>query len=144
MGLIVNDEDDIERLLRTTKTIAMVGASERPHRPSHGVMRFLQARGYRVIPVNPTSPDNVINDEPVVAQLSEITEPVDMVDIFHRSHLAGEDIDAAIAEKDRLAIKSVWLQLGVIDEAAASRAEAAGLEVVMDRCPAIEYPKLIS
>jgi len=140
----MNNPADIERILRTAKTIAMVGASERPHRPSHGVMRFLQARGYRVIPVNPASLDNQINGETVVSSLADIEGPVDMVDIFRQSHLVGPVIDEAIAEKDRLGISSVWLQLGVIDDAAAARAIAGGLDVVMDRCPAIEYPKFFT
>ena len=131
-------DNDIARLLRDTRTIAMIGASGRPGRASNGVMQFLQRQGYRVIPVNPTIAGQELNGETVVASLDDIEEPIDMVDIFRRSDRAGEAIEAAIAA----GAKSVWTQLGVIDEAAAARAEAAGLEIVMDRCPKIEIPRL--
>lgn len=128
----------IEHILRQTKTIALVGASPKPERPSHGVMRYLQSRGYRVIPVNPGLAGQTLNGEPVFASLAEISEPIDMVDIFRNSAEAGAVVDAAIA----VGAKYVWMQLDVIDQAAARRAEQAGLEVVMDRCPAIEIPRL--
>ncbi|HEX5318064.1 MAG TPA: CoA-binding protein [Stellaceae bacterium] len=129
---------DLRRILETTKTVAMIGASPRPHRPSHGVMRYLQRKGYRVIPVNPYAAGTKILGERCVARLSEIAEPIDMVDIFRRSELAGAAVDDAIAA----GVKFVWMQLDVIDMAAARRAEAAGIEVVMNRCPAIEIPRL--
>ena len=125
-------------ILDSARTIAIVGASPRPHRPSHGVMRFLQRRGYRCIPVNPFAAGRDILGERVYARLAEIAEPVDMVEIFRRSEMAGAAVDEAIA----IGAKAVWMQLDVIDDAAAARAEAHGLKVVMDRCPAIEIPRL--
>src|SRR6185437_12792450 len=129
---------DLRRILETTRTVAMIGASPRPHRPSHGVMRYLQRHGYRVIPVNPNAAGSDILGERCLATLAEIAEPIDMVDIFRRSGLAGAAVDEAIAA----GAKYVWMQLGVIDDDAAKRAEAAGIAVVMNRCPAIEIPRL--
>jgi predicted CoA-binding protein len=128
----------IRRVLAGARTIALVGASERPERDSHHVMQFLQQRGYRVIPVNPACAGRQILGETVRASLREIDEPVDLVDVFRRSEAAGEVVDEAIA----IGARAVWLQLGVIDQAAAARARSAGLDVVMDRCPAIEMPRL--
>jgi uncharacterized protein len=125
-------------ILEDTRTIAIVGASPRPARPSHRVMRFLQEHGYRCLPVNPFAAGGEILGEPVYARLADIAEPIDMVDIFRRSELAGAAVDEAIA----IGAKAVWMQLGVLDDAAAVRAEAHGLRVVMDRCPAIEIPRL--
>ena len=129
---------DIAQLLRETRTIALIGASDRPDRPSHNVMRVLQDWGYRVLPVNPQITGEHVHGEDVWRELGQIGEPIDMVDIFRRPIAAGEAVDEAIAA----GAKSVWLQIGVINEAAAARAEAAGLKVVMDRCPAIELPRL--
>jgi predicted CoA-binding protein len=129
--------DEIRDLLAATRTIALVGASDRPGRPSYGVMRFLQDWGYRVIPVNPQITGERVHGEFVWRELSQIGEPIDLVDIFRRPQAAGEAVDEAIA----VGAKAVWLQLGVINEAAAARAEAAGLKVVMDRCPAIDIPR---
>ena len=128
---------EIKDILTTVKTIALVGWSPRPDRPSHGVAAFLARRGYRVIPVNPGQAGQVALGETVVSSLAE-AGPVDMVDIFRRSEEAGAVVDEAIA----VGAKVVWMQLGVMDEAAAARARAAGLRVVMDRCPAIESPRL--
>lgn len=131
-------DEDIYDLLANTRTIAMIGASDRPDRPSHRVMAFLQRHGYRVIPVNPQITGEHVHGEYVWRELSQIGEPIDLVDIFRRPQAAGEAVDEAIAA----GAKAVWMQLGVINEEAAARAEAAGLKVVMDRCPAIEIPRL--
>ena len=131
-------DETIGEALRAARTIAMVGASKRPSRPSFGVMRFLQDRGHRVIPVNPGYAGETIHGETVYARLADVPVPIDMVDIFRRSAEAGAAVDAAIAK----GAKIVWMQLGVIDETAAARARAAGLTVIMDRCPAIEYRRL--
>lgn len=133
---------EIADILERTRTVAMIGASPDGHRASHRVMQFLQDYGIRVIPVNPSVAGMTVNGETAVASLAAVNEPVDMVDIFRRADQAGEIVDQAIAAKARLGISTVWMQLGVIDEAAAERARAAGLDVVMDRCPAIEIPRL--
>ncbi len=135
-----NDYTDayLRDVLTGARTIAVVGASPRPHRASHRVMGFLQRHGYRAIPVNPNATGQEILGERVFARLADIGEPVDMVDIFRRSELAGAAVDEAIA----IGVKSIWMQLDVIDHAAATRAEARGIKVVMDRCPAIEIPRL--
>jgi predicted CoA-binding protein len=129
---------EIKALLEEVRTIALVGASDRPTRPSNGVMATLQAHGYRVIPVNPQITGAHVHGEFVFRDLDQLGDPIDMVDIFRRSSEAGAVVDQAIA----IGAKAVWLQLGVVDDAAAARAEAAGLKVVMDRCPAIELPRL--
>ena len=131
-------DEDIAELLAGARTIAMVGASDRPDRASYGVMRFLQGQGYRVIPVNPQITGEHVHGEYVWRELAQIGEPIDIVDIFRRPAAAGEAIDEAIAA----GAKAVWLQLGIVNDEAAERAEAAGLKVVMDRCPKIEIPRL--
>ena len=130
--------EDIRALLEETRTVALVGASDRPDRPSYGVMKVLQEHGYRVFPVNPQITGEHVHGEYVWRELSQIGEPIDLVDIFRRPEAAGEAVDEAI----RVGAKAVWMQLGVVNEAAAARAEAAGLKVVMDRCPAIELRRL--
>jgi predicted CoA-binding protein len=129
---------DIARLLEATRTIALVGASDRPERAANEVMGVLLAHGYRVIPVNPQLAGQTIHGQRVVATLADISEPIDMVDVFRRSEFVDEVVDDAIAAGAR----AVWTQLGVIDHAAAARAEAAGLTVVIDRCPKIELRRL--
>ncbi|WP_313668307.1 CoA-binding protein [Sandarakinorhabdus sp.] len=129
---------DIARLLEQTNTIALVGASDRPDRAAHEVMGMLLAHGYHVIPVNPQLAGQAIHGQTVVAQLADIAEPIDMVDVFRRSEFVSGVVDDAIA----VGAKAVWTQLDVIDHAAAARAEAAGLDVVMDRCPKIEIRRL--
>ncbi len=134
----LTQDTDIKALLEGARTIALVGASDRPDRPSYRVMAMLQEHGYRVIPVNPQITGEHVHGEFVFRELSQIGEPIDIVDIFRRPLAAGEAVDEAIA----VGAKAVWMQLGVINDEAAARAEAAGLQVVMDRCPAIEIPRL--
>jgi predicted CoA-binding protein len=134
----LTSEEDIAALLAETRTIAMIGASDRPSRPSYGVMGFLQDHGYRVIPVNPQITGEHVHGEYVWRELSQIGEPIDLADVFRRREAAGDAVDQAIAA----GAKAVWMQLGVINEEAAARAEAAGLKVVMDRCPVIEIRRM--
>ena len=125
-------------ILTSVRTIAIVGASPRSVRPSHRVMAYLQRRGYRTIPVNPNAAGAAILGEKCYPALAEVPEAVDMVDVFRRAEAAGGVVDEAIAA----GIKIVWMQLEVRDDTAAARAEARGLKVVMNRCPAIEIPRL--
>lgn len=130
---------EIRALLGHIRTIALVGWSPKPDRPSHSVAAYLHRRGYRVIPVNPGQAGETALGETIRASLSDIDVPVDMVDIFRRSSEVGSVVDEAL----RLpGLKAIWMQLGVVDDAAAARARAAGVQVVMDRCPAIEIPRL--
>src|ERR1044071_8307860 len=131
-------DEDIAELLTNARTIAVIGASDRPSRPSYGVMRFLQDHGYRVLPVNPQITGEHVLGEFVWRELSQIGLPIDIVDVFRRPDAVDDAVDQAIF----VGAKAVWMQLGVINEAAAARAEAAGLKVVMDRCPAIELRRL--
>lgn len=128
----------IERILKEVKTIAMVGASANEMRPSYFAMLYLQKKGYRVHPVNPRYVGKSILDEPVYGQLADLPEAPDMVDIFR----AAKDVPPIVDEAIAVGAKVVWMQLGVWHEGAAAKAEAAGLSVVMDRCPKIEYGRL--
>jgi len=130
-------DDEIRDILLSTRRIAVVGASDRPERPSFGVARFLVDRGYAVTPVNPGIAGRNLHDAAVVGRLEEAV-PLDMVDVFRRSQDAGAVVDEAI----RLGARTVWLQLGVMDDAAGERARAAGLRFVQDRCPVIEWRRL--
>ena len=134
----VTRDDDIAELLSNARTIAIVGASDRPNRPSYGVMKFLQDWGYRVLPVNPQISGEHVLGEFVWSELAEIGVPIDVVDIFRRPEAAMEAVEQAIF----VGAKAAWMQLGVINPEAAARAEQAALEVVMDRCPHIEIPRL--
>ncbi len=132
------EDTRIAAILRRVRHIALVGASARPERPSHGVMRFLQAHGYRVTPVNPGLAGQVLLGETVRATLREVEPPIDMVDIFRASDQVGPVVDDAIA----VGAGVVWMQLGIVNEAAADAARRAGIEVVMDRCPKLEFSRL--
>jgi predicted CoA-binding protein len=129
--------DDVRALLTETRTWAVVGCSPDPARDSHRIAALLQREGFRVRPVNPYVTGEILGER-CYASLRELPEPVDVVDIFRRADQAGVHVDEAIA----IGARRVWMQLGVIDEAAAARARGAGLRVVMNRCPAIELPKL--
>ncbi len=131
-------DDFLRDLLGGTRTVAMVGASANWNRPSYFVMKYLQQKGFRVIPVNPREAGKEILGETVHAELKDVPDPVDMVDVFRNSEAAGAITDEAIA----IGAKSVWMQIGVRNDEAAARAEDAGLKVVMNRCPKIEYSRL--
>ena len=136
--MAINDEGEIRELLGQPRRIAVVGASPNPARDSNHVLSFLVAQGHDEIAVNPCNAGKTIHGAPVVATLADVEPPAELVDIFRNSADAGTAVDEAIVH----GAKAVWMQLGVINEAAAKRAHAAGLTVVMDRCPAIEIPRL--
>ena len=130
-------DDTIRAVLTETRRIAVVGASNKPARPSYGVMRFLLAQGYEVVPVNPGLAGQEILGRQVVASLDD-ARPLDMVDLFRNA----AEVEAPVADAIRLGAKTIWMQLGVVNEAAAAAPRAAGLTVIMNRCPAIEAPRL--
>ena len=138
--MLHSTDAEIRAILSAVQSIAVVGWSPKPDRPSHGVARFLAQQGYRVIPVNPGQAGQIALGEVVRASLAEIEDGVDMVDIFRRSEEAGAVVDQALAAFPNL--KAVWMQLGVYDAEAAKRAEARGVTAIMNRCPAIEIPRL--
>ncbi|MCD2181282.1 CoA-binding protein [Rhizobium sp. GN54] len=131
----------LAEILRQTRVIALVGASPNPERPSNRVMAFLLRKGYRVIPVNPGQAGKEIHGQKVYARLADIPDPVDMVDVFRAAHALPALVDEVLALDPPP--KAIWGQLTVRDDVAAAKAEAAGIKVVMDRCPAIEHPRLI-
>jgi uncharacterized protein len=135
-------DEYVAGILRAARTIAMVGASATTNRPSYFAMKYLLAKGFCVIPVNPGLAGEEILGQRVYASLSEVPGPVDIVDIFRGSDAALEIAREAIRLKDKLGIKVVWMQLGVRNDTGAAEAEAAGLQVVMNRCPKIEYGRL--
>jgi predicted CoA-binding protein len=135
--MIINDDAGIRRILETHKVIAMVGLSPKDDRPSNIVARYLMALGYTVIPVNPGQRE--ILGQPCYASLKDIPVKVDMVDVFRNA----ADVPPIAADAIAIGAKSLWLQLGVINQAAAEAAAAAGLDVVMDRCPKIEHARLL-
>jgi len=132
------DDSYLREILRSVRVIAMVGASPHWNRPSYFVMKYLQDKGFRVIPVNPRAVGETILGEKVYGALTEIPDKVDMVDVFRNPAAAGPIVDDAI----RIGAKVVWMQLGVRNDEAAQKAEAAGLKAVMNRCPKIEYSRL--
>ena len=134
--MLITQDSDLKRLFETVRTIAVVGCSPRPERPGHYVAKYLQDLGYRIIPVNPGQSE--ILGEKCYASLRDIPEPVDMVDCFRRA----EDIPPVVEDAIAIGAKFVWMQLGIVNEEAAQRATDAGIEVVMDRCPKIDYPRL--
>jgi len=142
MSTLVYDDDLMRRVLKDTRTIAMAGASPNWVRPSNFAMKYLQGKGYQVHPINPGHAGKEIWGRMTYAVLADVPGPIDMLDIFRNSEAAGQLVDEAIALKDEKQIKIIWMQLGVINEAAAKRAEDAGLIVIMDRCPKIEYGRL--
>ena len=133
-------DDYIKGILTSTKTLALVGASANPSRPSFIVLKYLTDRGYKVIPVNPGLAGQKIYGRDVVANLKDIGEPLDMVEIFRNSEAAGPIVDEAL--KLEPLPKVIWMQLSVRNDAAAARSEAKGIQVVMNRCPKIEYGRL--
>lgn len=135
---LVYSDAKLRRILASVKTIALVGASANWNRPSYFVMKYMQSKGYRVIPVNPGIAGQQLLGETVYARLADIPEPIDMVQVFRASAAAPGLVEEAIGIK----AKVVWMQLGVRHDEAAAKAEAAGLEVVMDRCPKIEFGRL--
>lgn len=137
LDFLVDDPAGLAEILRTCRTIAVVGLSSKPSRPSFEVSRYLQAAGYRILPVNPF--EREVLGVPAVASLRQLGEPVDVVDVFRRSSEVGPVADDAIA----IGAKVLWLQDGVIDVAAARRAHAAGLRVVMDRCMLRDHGRLV-
>jgi predicted CoA-binding protein len=134
----VEHPEEIRKILGEVRTIALVGASDKPHRPSHEVMAYLQGRGYRVIPINPKLAGQTLLGETVYPDLASLPVAVDMAELFLASERTDPVMDAAVAEK----IPVIWLQIGVINKEGADRAEAAGARVVMDRCPKQEIPRL--
>lgn len=136
----IPSDDLLRKILKESKSFACVGVSPNPVRPSHYVARYLSLKGYRVIPVNPGQLGKVLFGADVVANLSDIAEPVDVVDIFRRPEAVPAIVEAALAMESRP--KTIWMQIGVTHPEAAARAEAAGIQVIQNRCPKIEYQRL--
>ena len=136
------DDSLIQDVLETSPHIVLVGASANPERDSFKVMAYLLEQDYQVHPVNPGLAGQTILGQTVFASLAEVPGPVEMVDIFRNAEAAGGVVDEALVQRERLGLRAIWMQEGVINEAAAARAEAAGLRVIMDRCPKVELPRL--
>ena len=142
MSDLIYDDAQMRRVLREVRTIAMAGASPNWVRPSNFAMKYLQGKGYRVIPLNPGQAGKEILGEPCYASVAEIPATVDMIDIFRNSEAAGAIVDDVLPIASEKQIKVIWMQIGIRNDNAAARAEAAGLTVIMDRCPKIEYGRL--
>jgi len=142
MSDLIYDDAQIRRVLCEVRTIAMAGASPNWVRPSNFAMKYLQGKGYRVIPLNPGQAGKEILGEPCYASVAEIPDTVDMIDIFRNSEAAGAIVDDVLPIASEKQIKVIWMQIGIRNDNAAARAEAAGLTVIMDRCPKIEYGRL--
>jgi predicted CoA-binding protein len=136
-------DEDIRAILRRVRTFAVVGASAKPERPSHGVMRFLIDHGYVVHPINPGIAGQTIHAQSVYANLAALPPPVDVIDVFRAPGAVPGVVQEAIAVREKLGATVIWMQLGVINEEAAGIARAAGFTVVMDRCPKIEISRLM-
>ncbi|MGQ4272740.1 CoA-binding protein [Terrihabitans sp. B22-R8] len=134
------DDNTVRDILENVRTIAVIGFSQNEDRPSNYVARYLQQQGYRVFPINPGLAGQTMIGEKVYANLSDVPEFVDMVDVFRASEHVGDIVDEAIGRAQMP--KVIWTQIGVVNEEAAERARAAGLQVVMDRCPKVEIPRL--
>lgn len=134
-----NEPDRLRRILARTRTVAVVGASPDAWRPSFGIMRYLQAAGFTVVPVNPTRAGERVHGETILASLADASVAIDLVNVFRRSDAAGQAVDDAIAA----GAGAVWMQLGVVDERAAERGRAAGLDIVMNRCISVEHGRLM-
>ncbi|WP_113911216.1 CoA-binding protein [Roseovarius dicentrarchi] len=134
-------DTQIKDILTRTRRIALVGASANPARPSHDVMKFLLEKGYDVVPVNPGLAGQTLLGQPVVASLRDIDGDIDMIDIFRQSAHVPALVEEALAQFPRL--HTIWMQLGVMHDGAAQTARARGVDVVMDRCPKIDYPRLM-
>jgi predicted CoA-binding protein len=135
-------DGQLRAILHSVRTIAMVGVSPRWNRPSFFAMKYLQTKGYRVVPVNPSAAGQTILGETCYASLNEVPGQIDMVDVFRDAEAAGAVVDEAIALMGDKGIRVVWMQLGIRNDAAAARGAAAGLTVIMDRCPKIEFGRL--
>ena len=142
MSELSYDDAHMRRILREVRTIAMVGASPNWVRPSNFAMKYLQGKGYKVIPLNPGQAGKEILGEPCYASVAEIPGTVDMIDIFRNSEAAGAVVDDILPIASEKKIRVIWMQLGIRNDNAAARAKAAGLTVIMDRCPKIEYGRL--
>ena len=143
-GFVGTSDEIVRRVLAEARVFAVVGASNNPARPSYGVMAFLLQKGFKVVPINPGLAGQEILGQKVYATLADAPGPIDVVDIFRNSDAALGVTREAIAQSQRLALKAIWMQLGVINDIAAAEARAAGLDAVMDRCPKIELTRLAS
>ncbi len=141
-GELAYGDGHLREVLRSVQTIAMVGISPRWNRPSFFAMKYLQTKGYRVVPVNPRAAGEMILGEACQAALADVPGRIDMVDVFRDAEAAGAVVDETIALKEEKGIRIVWMQLGIRNDAAAARGEAAGLTVIMNRCPKIEFGRL--